>query len=280
MLKYTTRCPSCHVAFPVTSTQLQAAKGKVRCGLCQTIFNANEEIVDDDDDILIYDEMPPLVGDTAAGEETAQPTVSELEKTSSVAQEEAKSTTEQEQVSEAPPLPPPSRFHSEPEFPIIAPPSKIRSRQGLWLLLCIMACLALAGQYLHFSANTIARNPSYLPWIQRFCQFTGCVIDLRDISRITTTNLLIQSHPKIVNALKVNVTLQNNAPFQQPFPELVLVFEDINGKTVASRSLRPSEYLRGDLADLSLMPAGQPVHLELEILDPGSSAQSYRLFLE
>lgn len=37
-----TRCPNCQTAFRVTETQLQAHKGKVRCGRCAFVFNARE----------------------------------------------------------------------------------------------------------------------------------------------------------------------------------------------------------------------------------------------
>lgn len=37
-----TRCPHCHTAFRVTSEQLAAARGAVRCGSCLKVFNARE----------------------------------------------------------------------------------------------------------------------------------------------------------------------------------------------------------------------------------------------
>ena len=37
-----TRCPNCQTAFRVTEAQLQAHKGKVRCGRCAFVFNARE----------------------------------------------------------------------------------------------------------------------------------------------------------------------------------------------------------------------------------------------
>ena len=35
-----TRCPNCDTAFRVTTQQLQASGGQVRCGHCQKIFDA------------------------------------------------------------------------------------------------------------------------------------------------------------------------------------------------------------------------------------------------
>ena len=37
-----TRCPHCHIAFHVSATQLKAAQGTVRCGICLNVFDAAE----------------------------------------------------------------------------------------------------------------------------------------------------------------------------------------------------------------------------------------------
>ncbi len=39
-----TRCPHCQTTFRVSQAQLNAARGKVRCGKCQQVFNAREHI--------------------------------------------------------------------------------------------------------------------------------------------------------------------------------------------------------------------------------------------
>lgn len=42
-----TRCPKCSTCFRVTDRHLAIAKGKVRCGQCQLVFNATENAIDD-----------------------------------------------------------------------------------------------------------------------------------------------------------------------------------------------------------------------------------------
>ena len=42
-----TRCPKCETCFRVTDRHLAIAKGKVRCGKCQLVFNAIEHAIDD-----------------------------------------------------------------------------------------------------------------------------------------------------------------------------------------------------------------------------------------
>ncbi len=41
-----TECPNCHTYFKITPKQLKAAKGKVRCGSCQHVFNALTQLVE------------------------------------------------------------------------------------------------------------------------------------------------------------------------------------------------------------------------------------------
>lgn len=41
-----TRCPECQTSFRVTPEQLKARAGKVRCGQCQSVFNALDSLVD------------------------------------------------------------------------------------------------------------------------------------------------------------------------------------------------------------------------------------------
>lgn len=48
-----TRCPACGTVFRVTSEQLRLKAGKVRCGHCQTVFNAFDE--------FLPEEAPPAV---------------------------------------------------------------------------------------------------------------------------------------------------------------------------------------------------------------------------
>ncbi|HEX2101616.1 MAG TPA: MJ0042-type zinc finger domain-containing protein, partial [Candidatus Synoicihabitans sp.] len=45
-----TQCPSCQTTFRVTSEILRVAYGQVRCGRCQTQFDATERLLEETDD--------------------------------------------------------------------------------------------------------------------------------------------------------------------------------------------------------------------------------------
>jgi len=75
----------------------------------------------------------------------------------------------------------------------------------------------------------------------------------------------------------VDAIIYNRATFSQPFPLLELRFADLNGSLIASRRFKPAEYLSGELAGVSEMPSQTPIHISLDILDPGNKAVNYSL---
>ena len=46
---------------------------------------------------------------------------------------------------------------------------------------------------------------------------------------------------------------------------------------LASRRFKPGEYLGGELAGQAEMPPQTPIHISLDILDPGAKAVNYSL---
>jgi hypothetical protein len=75
----------------------------------------------------------------------------------------------------------------------------------------------------------------------------------------------------------VDAILKNHASFPQPFPALRLRFSNAEDQVVASRLLRPADYLRGEARVLRRMPPDTPVRISLEIVDPGKEAIAYGL---
>ncbi len=151
-------------------------------------------------------------------------------------------------------------------------------RRLLWLLLVLLAASALAGQYIGYHFDELARQDQYRPWFQQLCPEIGCKVPSKvDIARIKSSNLVVRSHPDFAGALVVDAIIYNRAPFSQPFPLLELRFADLNGHLIASRRFKPAEYLSGDLAGQGEMPPQTPIHIALDILDPGSKAVNYSL---
>ncbi|MGB3124023.1 MAG: DUF3426 domain-containing protein [Pseudomonas sp.] len=151
-------------------------------------------------------------------------------------------------------------------------------RRLIWTVLVLLAAAGLAGQYIAYQFDDLARQDAYRPWFQQLCPTLGCTVPSRvDIAHIKSSNLVVRSNPEFAGALVVDAIIYNRATFSQPFPLLELRFADLNGSLIASRRFKPAEYLSGELAGVSEMPSQTPIHISLDILDPGNKAVNYSL---
>ncbi|TYP63258.1 DUF3426 domain-containing protein [Stutzerimonas stutzeri] len=147
-----------------------------------------------------------------------------------------------------------------------------------WGLLNLIALLGLATQYVIYNFDELARQDEYRPWLEKICPALDCKLPPRvDISQIKSSNLVVRSHPDFAGALVVDAIIYNRASFAQPFPLLEVRFDDIRGNTLARRTFKPGEYLSGELAGQREMPSQVPIHIALDILDPGTEAVNYSL---
>ncbi|GFZ67296.1 hypothetical protein PSE10B_38180 [Pseudomonas amygdali pv. eriobotryae] len=158
------------------------------------------------------------------------------------------------------------------------PPKPRWGRRFAWGLLIVLALAGLAGQYVWYHFDQLARQDQYRPWFQQICPQIGCKVPTKvDISQLKSSNLVVRSHPEFQGALVVDAIIYNRASFSQPFPLLELRFSDTGGQLIASRRFKPGEYLSGEMAGKEEMPPQTPIHIALDILDPGAKAVNYSL---
>lgn len=155
-----------------------------------------------------------------------------------------------------------------------------RTRKFLHLLssfmLVLLAALTLGLQYLSYNMETLAKNTQFRSYYSQACNIIGCSLPLMsDISAIRGKNLVVRTHPDQTDALRVDLIITNYADFPQDFPLLELTFSDANGFPVAHRRFKPAEYLSGALRQLDRLPAKTPLHISLDIRDPGKDAANY-----
>lgn len=151
-------------------------------------------------------------------------------------------------------------------------------QRKLWPSLSILGLLALVIQVGWFKFDYFSRVEPYRTGYLFLCPYLGCQVPtLVDTSRIVASNLVVREHPDTQGALAVDVMLINGAHFEQPFPDLMLVFTDIDGNQVASRRFIPKDYLGGELVGRELMPQNQKIHITLDLVDPGAEAVNYHI---
>ncbi len=137
----------------------------------------------------------------------------------------------------------------------------------------------LAGQYIAYHFDELARQDQYRPWFQQLCPQIGCTVPSKvDIAKIKSSNLVVRSHPEFSGALVVDAIIYNRAPFLSLSAAGATLCRP-QRSTLIARSVRfkPGEYLNGDLEGMAEMPPQTPIHIALDILDPGAKAVNYSL---
>ena len=276
-------CPHCHTTFRITSAQLKAAKGSVRCGSCLQVFNAQEQIESQQE--------RPDNADTPALEKTEkqpQRSPQSAPKPSSTSENKTKKTavptTSQTDTANIGDYDHHSNIDSlikelnDREAQATIRKQRYHQKQKHWGIMATVLVLLLTMQAAWFNRNSWSLNPTLRPAYIVICHLLTCHIPpLVNLKAIRSIDLVVRSHPNNKEALQVDAVIVNEANHPQPFPNLELTFTDINDKLVANRTFSPSEYLGGELAGSDEMPPAQPIRIRLDILDPGERAVSYRL---
>lgn len=147
-----------------------------------------------------------------------------------------------------------------------------------WTFLCLVAIAMLAAQYVYFNFEALAIKPSTRPWFEQACTQFGCRLpDIPDPGKLRVEELIVRKHATVEGALVVDAIVKNNARFPQPMPVLLLRFTNNANEVVASRQLKPMDYLRGEARLLRRMPPDTPIRISLDIVDPGTAAVNYSL---
>lgn len=153
-------------------------------------------------------------------------------------------------------------------------------QRKLWPSLSVIALAAMTLQIGWFKFDYFSRVEPYRTGYLFLCPYLGCQVPtLVDASQIIASNLIVREHPDTQGALAVDVMIINSAPFEQPFPDLVLEFTNIDEKPVATRRFTPSDYLGGEMVGQTLMPQNQKIHITLDLIDPGAEAVNYKIYI-
>lgn len=142
-----------------------------------------------------------------------------------------------------------------------------------WLAGTIILLLTMAAQYLHVNSTNFAQDSTFRPILESLCPITGCALPLKKSPRrIVTVNHDVRTHPKINNALEIQLTFKNKANFTQGYPILEIIFSNPRGEVVARRQFLPDEYLTGDVQHALGIKKNQSQDIRLKIVDPDPSS--------
>ena len=153
-----------------------------------------------------------------------------------------------------------------------------RQRSAWWSVSAFLLLAALAGQMVSSQWYELGQNYALRPWLERICDTLPCTLSpMADLRALRSDSLVVRSHAEIANALNVTLIFRNESAFEQVLPVLNLHFMNADNALIAARQFTPDEYLPDTLADMAVLPAGAPVQVSFDIIDPGIEAINYEV---
>jgi len=233
--------------------ELTAAQGLLRCGECDTIFDAMKALsttIPEERKFAGQTHDPSVLGDLKPpGADNNIRVLPGRSKTS----------------------------HEQPEK--TAPARRRKSSKLLVASLAILGLLLVLQLALFGARGWADKNPFFAKLSQSICTLVGCQSPApRDLRQIKMLSHSVYTHPNSPNVLIISSSIENEASFEQPYPMLEISFLNNNAQVVALRRFRPEEYLSAEMAT-QLMPPGLPRAFSLNIADPGDKAVRFQLNL-
>ena len=297
-----TRCPGCETVFRVTPAQLKARAGKVRCGQCQSVFDALDSLLDESTGVESGSGTSSLMAETPnqtpvlAARTTLEIDIlldsdaseSPLEESSEESTPPLSETAAQE-LGKATGLILPRETAEIPGYSkwsegvIAAPFSLPEEKPTRWpfVLVALLLALVFAGQVVfHFRSEIAVTVPALRPALEALCRSLDVDLPLpRHVELVSIETSDLQADPARSNLLVLNASLRNRANYGQAYPSLELSLTDTTDGAIARRVLRPAEYLPQNLLDGKVFAANSDVAVRLWIEAKDISAAGYRLYV-
>ena len=295
-----TRCPACATSFRVTPEQLKLRAGKVRCGKCQTVFNAIDSLLES-----------PVHGTTAESpsapaRQPAAPAALvdtiDLVPIEDIGAAPARDRTPDTDASNEPISPEAVRdaalthgliaaretteipgYNKWAEGALSAPvPVSIPVAPPKWpfVLAALLLLATLAGQVAHqFRAELAVAAPALRPLLESSCAVLECDIPLpRHVELVSIEASDLQSDPASGGALVLAATLKNRAAYAQAWPLLEITLTDVQDNAVLRSVLQPADYLPGKV-DPTVFPPNAEIAVKLWLEARDVAAAGYRLYV-
>jgi hypothetical protein len=164
-----------------------------------------------------------------------------------------------------------------PQAPVFARPNRPAPRRpDRWALALLPALLVLLVLQAAIADRArLAADREWRPRIAALCALLQCTLPpWREPAAFHLTSNELRPHPSLPGVLVVSASFRNDAPFAQPWPQLQLSLQNIDGEALGLRRFAPREYLGAAPASAQI-GAGQSASIRLEILDPGKRAVAF-----
>lgn len=269
--KLHTQCPTCQTTFAVTSSQLEAHDGLVRCGRCSAVFHADQHLRDPSVKTKQKRKTEPVRPAPVSGEPRPKKASKEKKRADDSQIRDADSAQDSALQ--------PGEFVSAALAEVLVGKRRVRTRTVFWALGSLLFVTALLGQTTFFYATELSRYPQLNPWVRSACEWLKCEIRPRqNVDLIEILHTSVRPHPNHMNALRIQASLVNRASFTQPYPLMEVTLTNSNGAAIARRTFLPREYLKTPPKSAGMVPHVVVEGL-LDISNPASSTGGYEIRL-
>lgn len=265
-----TKCTQCGTTFRVTSQQLQAQGGRVRCGNCMTVFDGLQALV------ALPDAAPVAPPKEAAAAAAA---TFELEAVEPAAAAQPAPARVPEPVSDGVEYgPAPEQLLLDDEL-FRQPP--VRGARW-WAVGSVLLLFALAGQAALFYRSEISvQYPALKPALVQLCGPLRCKVapPQRPRQIVIEASDLQVNDPAKPGVIQLTATLRNHASYDLGFPALDLVLTNTREHTLARRIFLPREYLGAGRDANAGIPADAEITVRLDLDTGDLNPAGFRLDL-
>lgn len=295
-----TRCPNCSTVFRVNDEQIDSGDGDVRCCICDTVFNVEENSAEpprDDSETndhisedtpaesIITQAYSDYVQDEDNTESEAYQTSADDISEQTTIDESILSPEEQaqfeEEIADIPNTTDEEHDHKahhthELEQQLLAEAQFANRKTWPWLIGALILGVVLALQVVIWKRHELAMSPKWANSIQSLCNTVGCEISkLTNVKAIKLIERHVGPHESNKTILVIEGKLINKASFAQPFPNVDFTLKTTSGALVGSRVFFPNEYLQNQDTAPNDMQPGQVYPLKFEVMDPEQQGQQF-----
>ena len=283
-----TCCPACQTLFRVRAESLRLAQGQVRCGRCGAQFNALESLAEDPEALALRKEARETASPVEPGPWSPH-RAEDAEELGAGAEQPAASHMEAAAEHPAVPeshvetLPADNGFRGPSHADIHAAlltDEVVAERRGSGLaagLAVLLLLSLLLAQWLYMQRVPLYERPELRPLLQGFCALLACDLPLpRRPGEIEVLERTVREHPRVTDALLVNLTFVSRADEPVAFPILELRLADVSGNRAAGRRFMPVEYLPAGVDPRTGLLPARPLGLTLELMAPDTDAVSFQ----
>ncbi|MBO7173182.1 MAG: DUF3426 domain-containing protein [Burkholderiaceae bacterium] len=284
MTTFITRCPTCSQAFKLDESVLNAKEGQVRCGFCNSVFNAKEHLYRSKTtapvSVAVMERQAEaerqgiasmkalasqLQGFDAVDDSANLTRVSSTPTTAPARQEVINAPLAQESAASVEPS-----FNTLPSVPATTEPVNAeepeedmddeeddepkRSRTWLWFLIALIAAAGIAAQLLAmYRPMVLEKAPQMEKVYAPLCQYLKCAdAEKAQAPKTPIFSVVSQKLEKLDDKRwAVRATVKNATDIAQKYPALLVQLKSAKEDILTRRQVLPENYLEDKAATVA-----------------------------